>query len=121
MRTLLKTLGIVAAIVLAWYIVAVPALSAQHANAVVAGVDDPDVVLHVKGLACESCARTMKSALLEIEGIDDVEVFLEGDQRVHVQLHEGASVDEETLRKAVEDCGFVLERVELKESQGADE
>ncbi|MEX0600379.1 MAG: heavy-metal-associated domain-containing protein [Rhodothermales bacterium] len=75
---------------------------------------EADVVLHVKGLACESCAKTMKERLIEIDGIDNAQVFLEGEQYVDLFLQDGATVTEDRLTEAVEGCGFVLERVEFR-------
>lgn len=118
MKTL-KTVSILAAFAVLTLAGLLPAFTAQDAKTAVAETEDPDVVLHVKGLACENCARSLESALLEVDGIDAVEVFLEGDQRVHLQLADGATVDEETLRTAVEGCGFVLEEVSFKRSGGS--
>lgn len=113
MKTPLK--GLAAVAVLATLVVAAvaPRMSAKDAAHTFTNTQDPDVILHVKGLACDNCARTLKSALLDIDGIESVEVFLEDEQHVNLQLVEGATVDEETLRETVEGCGFVLEQVDF--------
>jgi len=44
----------------------------------------PEKTVHVPGIHCQGCARTIKNELLELEGIEEVEVDVES-RRVKVQ------------------------------------
>lgn|SRR5690554_6191001 len=78
-------------------------------------VDDPDVVVHVEGLACQMCARSLTNELKKLDAIEDVEVLLEDDQRVLLTLRDGTTVQEEALREAVTNAGFSTRSVEFAE------
>lgn len=55
-----------------------------------------DVVLHVEGMACQMCARSMRQSIRKIEGVSDVEVLLD-EQKVHVVLKGGHAPSEKTF------------------------
>lgn len=83
---------------------------------------NPDVVLHVKGMACRMCARSMTNALEKLDAVDEVQVLLEEDQKVLLALKEGATVSEEALREAVTNAGFSFISAEFRpeeQSNGA--
>lgn len=60
-------------------------------------------VLHVEGMSCQHCVRTIEAALKEVEGVRDADVSLET-QSVWV-ISEGA-VDPTALVRAVEEAGY---------------
>lgn len=72
----------------------------------------PDVVLHVQGMACQSCARSMTNQLKKLDAVKDVEVLLD-EQRVLVTLKEQKTVTEVVLREAVTNAGFETRRVDF--------
>jgi copper chaperone len=82
--------------------------SAEQAEA---GIDNPNVVVHVKGMMCDNCVRKMSKALKNIEGVKKVQVLMEEDQRVLLALADGSTIDEEVLRTAVTDAGFSTREV----------
>lgn len=82
-------------------------------------VDKPDAVMHVTGLSCSMCARSVTNALKKLGGVDDVQVLLEDDQRILLTFKKGVRVDEEALRGAVERAGFSTRKVVFKSVQGA--
>lgn len=91
-----KGIGLVAvAAAIGW---AVPGM-AQQANAVYA--------LRVDGLACPFCAFGIEKRLTAVRGVDKIEIELKSGT-VRVTMKEGATLDEATARKAVEDAGFSL-------------
>lgn len=73
-----------------------------------------DAVIYMKGLTCEMCARSVSVALQRVEGVADVQVFLEKPQRALLTLKEDAQVSEKALRTAVEKAGFEVEGVRLR-------
>lgn len=77
-------------------------------------IENPDVVMHVTGLACEMCARSVTNSLMKIDRVRDVQVLLGNDQRILIILEEGAKVDNETLRGAVTSAGFSTRKVVFK-------
>lgn len=90
----------------------------QDLDETVAHAPDPDLVLHVKGLACEMCALSITNAMNELDGVEEVEVLLEDEQRVQLSVRDGVTFDEQVLREVVEGAGFVLERVEVQGDAG---
>lgn len=76
----------------------------------------PDVVVHVEGMACQLCARSMKRSVSEIEGVSDVEVLLD-EQEVHVTLEENTSPSEEEFEDAVTKAGFTFEKAVYSDDQ----
>lgn len=65
----------------------------------------PDIVVLVEGMVCDNCAYQVEKRLGNLDSVRSVEVRLD-DQQVFVTLNEGATVEEEVLRKAILDAGF---------------
>jgi copper chaperone CopZ len=82
-------------------------------------IEQPDVVMHVSGLACGLCAHSVTNALQKVDAVEDIQVLLEDDQRILLTLKEGAKVDEKTLREAVTSAGFEARKVVFKDTPGA--
>lgn len=63
-------------------------------------------VLLVDGMSCGHCEKAVKSALLELEGINKVEVDLSS-KKVEI---EGDNLQDNLIKEAIEDAGYdVLE------------
>lgn len=76
-------------------------------------VASPDLVVHVSGLACETCAASLTTALEALDGVEAVAVDLdERDQRADVALAPGHRVADAAVREAVTDAGFTMRHVE---------
>ncbi|GMQ83157.1 MAG: hypothetical protein BMS9Abin05_2644 [Rhodothermia bacterium] len=90
----------------------VPQVSAQDKQAT--AIENPDVVVQVKGMTCEMCAYNMEKHLKQIDAIGDVQVILD-EQKVLLTLNEEEAVAEYVLRDAVKnavlDAGFTVEAV----------
>ena len=60
--------------------------------------------IKVQGMTCGGCVASVKRALQQIEGVENVEVSL-ADAQARVQ-YDPARVNESQLRSAIEDAGF---------------
>jgi len=59
--------------------------------------------IKIQGMTCQHCVNTVKKALSEVEGVSEVEVFLE-EGKAKVKLEK--EVPFETLKSAVETWGY---------------
>jgi copper ion binding protein len=59
--------------------------------------------LLIEGMSCGHCVMHVKNALMELEGVANVEVNLE-DKSALVEL--SSAVEDSTLKEAVEDVGY---------------
>ncbi len=59
--------------------------------------------LNVEGMSCMHCVKKVETALKEVKGVKSVKVDLEN-KTAEITLKE--DVDEEVLKKAVEDAGY---------------
>ena len=57
----------------------------------------------VSGMTCEHCVNAVKGELTQLEGVDQVDVELEGGK---VTVTSGAPVDDADVRAAVEKAGY---------------
>jgi copper chaperone len=64
-------------------------------------------VLKVKGMSCQHCVMSVKKALGQVEGIQNVEVDLE---KGEVRFENTKSVASNRVEKAIEDAGYVVLR-----------
>lgn len=71
-----------------------------------------DVVLHVQGMSCQLCARSMTNQLKKIDAVEEVQVLLD-EQRVLVTLKTQEAVTEKALREAVTNAGFETRKVDF--------
>ncbi|MEC9488897.1 MAG: copper ion binding protein [Halanaerobium sp.] len=62
-------------------------------------------VFEVDGMSCEHCVMTITDALMELEGVEDVDVELDSEEEVTV-TYDDEEVDEEDLVEAIEDAGY---------------
>lgn len=63
--------------------------------------------LKVDGLACPFCAYGIEKKLGALDGVAALETSIK-DGTVIVTMEEGATLDEATAKRAVEDAGFTL-------------
>lgn len=61
-------------------------------------------VIKVEGMSCSHCEKAVKEAILELNGVERVEVSLEN-QSVSIQYEEN-SVSEESFNEAIEEAGY---------------
>lgn len=65
--------------------------------------------LLVEGMSCMHCVMHVKNALMEVQGVTDVEVDLAGKNAV-VDMNDGVS--DEQLKAAVADAGYDVVGIE---------
>lgn len=66
-------------------------------------------VIYVRGMSCFQCARGVNKQLLRVPGCSDVESSLE--KMCFYVTHDG-SADDKALKKAVEQFGFTVSKIE---------
>ena len=62
-----------------------------------------EIELKIEGMTCMHCVNTVKRAISEIEGVEEVDVSLE-EGRAKVKADENVSCEQ--LKKAVETWGY---------------
>ena len=67
--------------------------------------------LYVDGLACPFCAYGVEKKVGGLDGVEKVEIEIE-DGLVAVTLADGATLDEATAKRAVDEAGFTLRKFE---------
>ncbi len=77
------------------------------AGAAAAEAVKPVYELGVNGLGCPFCAYGVEKRLHAVKGVDRVEIDLKRGVAA-VTMAEGATLDEDTAKQAVEDAGFDL-------------
>ncbi|WMJ79198.1 heavy-metal-associated domain-containing protein [Clostridium sp. MB40-C1] len=65
--------------------------------------------LLVEGMSCQHCVKHVKDALMELEGVTNVDVDLEKKSAL-VDMEK--SLDDSILKDAVEDAGYDVVKVE---------
>ena len=63
------------------------------------------IILEIDGMSCSNCVRHVEAALLDVDGVDVLEVEV---GRAVVDTE----VDEDTLRDALEEVGYELVSIE---------
>ena len=101
-------------IVLGLFMIAAVSPQARAQNA---EIESPDAVLHVKGMACQMCARSMANQMKKLEAVDEVQVLLGDDQKVLLTLKDGATASEEALREAVTNAGLSFVSAEFRSAE----
>lgn len=63
-----------------------------------------NITLSVKGMSCGHCEKAVKTALLQLDGIKEVQVFL-SKGKVDVEF-DGDKVNVGKMKEAIEDQGY---------------
>ena len=74
-----------------------------------------DATVHVEGMACQMCARSMKGALGKLEAVESADVQLD-EQQVLLTFKRDRKATEEALREAVEGAGYTFQKVVFAEA-----
>ncbi len=64
--------------------------------------------LLIEGMSCNHCVNHVKNALIDIDGVDKVEVSLEEKKAIV----EGTDLNEEKMKEEVEDFGYTVVGIE---------
>lgn len=66
-----------------------------------------EAVLHIRGMTCDHCVKSVRKALTELDGVDSAEVDLK-DQTATIRFNE-SRVSIDRLRETVRKIGYEVE------------
>ena len=72
--------------------------------------------LYVDGLACPFCAYGVEKKVGGLDGVEKVDIEIE-EGLVAVTLADGATLDEATASRAVDEAGFTLRKFEAPKTE----
>ena len=72
--------------------------------------------LYVDGLACPFCAYGVEKKVGGLSGVETIDIDIDGGI-VSVTLADGATLDEATASRAVDEAGFTLRKFEAPKSE----
>lgn len=67
--------------------------------------------LYIEGMSCMHCVKHVHDGLMELKGVSNVNVDLAGKNAI-VEYENGAMIDDDMLKAAVEDAGYDVVRIE---------
>ncbi len=105
-----KILGVSMLVILAWMGLNAHALYAQDSKKTRKQIENPDVTIQVKGLACPFCAYGLEKKLRKLDGVQEVYIGLD-EGIAQLKLDQGKTVSEEAVKNAVKDAGFTPEKI----------
>ncbi len=62
-----------------------------------------EITVRVQGMSCDHCVRTVKNAIMSLEGVSSVEVSLETGL---VKITSERDIPKEEIKRAVEEWGY---------------
>ncbi|GAA0176784.1 copper ion binding protein [Clostridium sediminicola] len=65
-------------------------------------------ILRIEGMSCGHCVNHVKNALMDIEGVENVEVSLDEKKAIV----EGNDLNEEKMKTEIEDFGYTVIEIE---------
>lgn len=65
--------------------------------------------IYIEGMSCDHCVNHVTTALIEVDGVKDVKVDLQG-KVAAVEMAD--NVDDQKLKDAVEEAGYDVTRIE---------
>lgn len=65
-----------------------------------------NTLLKISGMTCQNCVRHVKDALLEIPGVESVDVSLE---KANAQIISTLILDQVELKKVLEAAGYTVQ------------
>ena len=68
---------------------------------------DKKMTIHVKGMSCEHCEKRVAEAVNGVSGVKSASADHEAGQ-VEIRVERNAKVDEEKIKTAVTDAGYII-------------
>lgn len=65
--------------------------------------------VYIEGMSCNNCVRHVHEALVQIDGVKDAKVSLEGKFAEIELTHD---IEDKTIRDAIEDAGYEVTKIE---------
>lgn len=69
-----------------------------------------DVHVSVNGLVCDFCARALEKVFGKQEAVNDIDVDLDS-KIITIDFKEGQSLDDDTIKKLIQDSGYNVESI----------
>ena len=69
-------------------------------------MSEQNIAFNVEGMSCENCARSIKNALMQLNGVYNVIVDIET-KRVAIE-YDDERLNDEIIRETIEDRGFKI-------------
>lgn len=85
--------------------------SLNFLSAEISEKDNFDITIHVKGLVCDFCARSVEKTLSKTEVVERIKVDLDKGL-IELQLTEGSTLSDKKIRKLMKASGYALESIE---------
>lgn len=70
-----------------------------------------DITIHVKGLVCDFCARSVEKTFSKAEVVEHIKVDLDKGL-IELQLTEGITLSDKKIQKLIKASGYALESIE---------
>lgn len=80
-------------------------------NFLSASDDNYDITIHVKGLVCDFCARSVEKTFSKTKVVEHINVDLDNGF-IQLQLKEGEILTDEKIKKLIKASGYALESIE---------
>jgi copper chaperone CopZ len=85
--------------------------SLNFLSAEISGKDNFDITIHVKGLVCDFCARSVEKTFSKTEVVERIKVDLDKGL-IELQLTEGSTLSDKKIQKLIKASGYALESIE---------
>ncbi len=95
------------------------AMTAAVLYAGAAFADDTHYLVQVDGMNCPFCAYGIEKQLEKLDGVENVETELALGQ-VSVEVADGVTLSEETVREVIRDAGFTFTRMTQHKDRHSD-
>ncbi len=105
-----KILGVSMIVILTWMGLNAHALYAQDSEKTQKRLENPDITIQVKGLACPFCAYGLEKKLQKLDGVKQVYIGLD-EGIAQIRLEKEKTVSDDAVKKAVRDAGFTPEKI----------
>ena len=85
--------------------------SLNFLSAEISGKDNFDITIHVKGLVCDFCARSVEKTFSKTEVVERIKVDLDKGL-IELQPTEGSTLSDKKIQKLIKASGYSLESIE---------
>ena len=85
--------------------------SLNFLSAEISEKDNFDITIHVKGLVCDFCARSVEKTFSKTEVVGRIKVDLDKGL-IELQLTEGSTLSDKKIQKLIKASGYALESIE---------
>jgi copper chaperone CopZ len=73
-----------------------------------------DITIHVKGMVCDFCARSVEKTFGSTKVVESINVDLDNGV-IELKLKEGETLTDEKIKKLIKANGYALESIERTE------